>query len=574
MSVVNDAAGKPRLLLSIVKCACFEHLGEMETLFTAITAGFGRFECERLLKPSGVELMNLPVTANIEVCVMRRDPGTGQKHLLHHGLVPLASVSPVFNAIIPGEPQVWESWVGLFSSDVSLKDQSPDRLFQRCLEMGTSSARFPRLLIRMQHLQSTPAPNPAPLPASVPPPRPVQVVGSRFASERDGVWANAGPAVAGVPQTSPGQSLRPERVAPFAFEPAGAKASTAQRSTSRSAHSDQCGGSFDWRVKYEELANRMSDSQAMWDEKRQALELALRDAEKSAYHKAESGVVRSDHPNGRPTGPLAPAHDDGGESEQRGPHKLAAYVKQCGELHKQVSELQRNILHLERDNLRLHEADSQQENSENLQHQLLESLGPALKQCGRPISAASTSDAILADVGAALSERAPLGRAAQPPLALLEDAWSRAAEGGGDAFEAWLTQDLETDARQLLEAGAPGLIANCMKVPKRRQPDRHCIPETHWSAPYLPVKADPIDCLWAAELLRLTAAPPDVARLKPGIYRFGPHGLRLSCNMSSRGTVMVQVASEEAGCAAEGGPVGPIELRQFLTEQWPVPSAS
>ncbi len=57
---------KPRILLSILKCACFEHL-EGESLFTAISAGHGRFECERLLKPSGVELMNLPESANIEV---------------------------------------------------------------------------------------------------------------------------------------------------------------------------------------------------------------------------------------------------------------------------------------------------------------------------------------------------------------------------------------------------------------------------------------------------------------------------------------------------------------------------
>lgn len=161
MAEAGSASSKPRVLLSILKCSWFDHL-EGESLFTSITAGFGRFDCDRLLKPSGVELMNLPPSANIEVCVLRRDRER-QKHLLYHGLVALAPLQPVF-AAARGEqgesggeaggdpPAYWEGWVGLFSSDVSLKQQSPERVFQRCLEMGSNSARFPRLLLRLQYL--------------------------------------------------------------------------------------------------------------------------------------------------------------------------------------------------------------------------------------------------------------------------------------------------------------------------------------------------------------------------------------------------------------------------------------
>merc|ERR1719327_18804 len=96
---MTDPTSKPRVLLSILKCNYFEHL-EGELLFTAISAGFGRFECERLLKPSGVELMNLPRSANIEVSVLRwcqtdRDRER-QKQLLYHGLVSLSAVHPAF----------------------------------------------------------------------------------------------------------------------------------------------------------------------------------------------------------------------------------------------------------------------------------------------------------------------------------------------------------------------------------------------------------------------------------------------------------------------------------------------
>ncbi|CAK0893662.1 unnamed protein product [Prorocentrum cordatum] len=123
-----EPTSKPRVLLSILKCNYFEHL-EGELLFTAISAGFGRFECERLLKPSGVELMNLPRSANIEVSVLRWCPadqdGERQKQLLYHGLVSLSAVQPTFSRGDGrgGERdlQVWENWLGLFSSDVSLK---------------------------------------------------------------------------------------------------------------------------------------------------------------------------------------------------------------------------------------------------------------------------------------------------------------------------------------------------------------------------------------------------------------------------------------------------------------------
>lgn len=137
--MMSDAAAKPAcVLLSILKSARVEQ--QHEKRFTAITvAGYGRFESDQVL--IGVELMNLSVSANIEISVQRKDRRTGHEQPLFHGLVPLAAVNSFFHQG-SGKPQVWEKWFGLFNAGVSLKDQSPVKVFQSragCESFFTSS---------------------------------------------------------------------------------------------------------------------------------------------------------------------------------------------------------------------------------------------------------------------------------------------------------------------------------------------------------------------------------------------------------------------------------------------------
>merc|ERR1719210_2822352 len=102
--------------------------------------------------------MNLPQNAKIEVNVVRKNPAADsdhQKQLLYRGLVSLGALHTVFALEGGGtgdQPSVWESWLGLFSAEQSMKGQSTDHWFQRCLEMGQSNAPFPRLLIRLTYL--------------------------------------------------------------------------------------------------------------------------------------------------------------------------------------------------------------------------------------------------------------------------------------------------------------------------------------------------------------------------------------------------------------------------------------
>jgi len=157
-----EASAKPRVLLSILEGEGFNSLGDTSDLFTTIIAGFGRFECERVLKPGGVELMNLAQTAIIEISVQRRSRDTGQGSLLYRGRVPLAALHPSFfgkvasEGVAHVEPQIWESWLGLLSADISLKGQTPESIFQQCVEMGNSQVRTsPRLYVRLQYLHTS-----------------------------------------------------------------------------------------------------------------------------------------------------------------------------------------------------------------------------------------------------------------------------------------------------------------------------------------------------------------------------------------------------------------------------------
>jgi len=339
----------------------------------------------------------------------------------------------------------------------------------------------------------------------------------------------------------------------------------------------------DWREKYEELANRMSTSQSTWDEKRRALESALQEAEKSAYHKAErAGQSEAGGLGGvRPTGPVPVPQDGAGESPTRMPSKLAAYAKQCEDLQKQVAELQRQSSRLEQENSGLLErAGKREATSGSVQRMLVERLGPALEQFGRPLGVGRermtvTTEAILAETVAALSDAAEAPRVApghaDPPLALLEEAVARAAEGDGQAFDDWLDQGLDTGPRAILGASAPRFLSSCIAVANESRDAADGDAEATSFDPsafrefYVPVKSDPVDCMLAAHLLRLPGPQPDFARLKPGIYRFGPHGLRLSCQVGPNGALRVQVAGEDSENAPESS-AGSIDFSQFLSK--------
>lgn len=171
-----ESAPKQRVNLSILAA---EHLDQIPgELFTSVSAGFGRFDCDKLLKPSGVELLNLPKTANIEVSIHRRTSpdqlGKQQPQPLYRAYIALAQVKAMTMAgSISGDPSVaptseisavFEDWLGLIGGESLPPSQSNDHLFLHCLEMGRQNSPRPKLLIRLQYV-------PSGVPLSAAPPR-------------------------------------------------------------------------------------------------------------------------------------------------------------------------------------------------------------------------------------------------------------------------------------------------------------------------------------------------------------------------------------------------------------------
>lgn len=153
-----ESAPKQRVNLNISILAA-EHLDQIPgELFTSVSAGCGRFDCDKLLKPGGVELLRMPRTANIEVSVHRRaspdQPGNQQP--LYRAYIALAQVKALTMAgSISGEPPVvFEDWLGLVGGESLPPSQSNDHLFLHCLEVGRQNSPRPKLLIRLQYIPS------------------------------------------------------------------------------------------------------------------------------------------------------------------------------------------------------------------------------------------------------------------------------------------------------------------------------------------------------------------------------------------------------------------------------------
>lgn len=159
--MVTEATGKRPVHLSLLNSAYLEHL-EGESLFSSVAAGNGRFECDKLLKPTGIDLWDLASNASIEVTVLRRR-GFGsemQKQLLYRAMISLSMVRAMLHqgdaTESDGTQTVWEGWVGLVPIESPVNNLSPEFLFQKCYELGNSREHpSPRLLVRLH----TPASN-------------------------------------------------------------------------------------------------------------------------------------------------------------------------------------------------------------------------------------------------------------------------------------------------------------------------------------------------------------------------------------------------------------------------------
>lgn len=592
--MTDSANSKPRVLLSIMKGEGFEPFGDSSDLCTAIIAGFGRFECERVLKPSGVELMNLSHSANIEISVLKRERETGQKHLLLRGLIPLGALhSSFFAGDGGGEPQAWESWVGLFTADVSLKGQSPERVFQQSLDMGSAPNRgAPRLYIRLQYLQAgaTATPQPPPtatnqnmeismrgqlnmhLPSQAGAPFSKPFGSGMFSQQaerlpptsgvanREGsvaapgkqlpTWASRGTTggTARLTSAAPQQvrpqnrSTSPQVKGPLAHGTSliadGSRGSPIPFQRNRSGSKESISSGADFRAKCEELEKSKSASQ----EKIVVLERALRDATEKNQ---------------------AMQQDFASQRQLQG--------VELAELRQMVAELRLAKETIEQENLRLY---GQEGAREDAIRSFFEQAAPSLSGLGRPfrvqpaeaVASAESMQAQFAHIAKtladALVERSSGGTVQdivpEEETNLFGECLERAL-GGSEEFDSWFSRKLDASTRSRL-GKANRLLSACGQAAQLKDASRRTVvtenSESLTAAVgpfYVPVKTDPLDLYMASTLLRLSSDPKTASaattaaagllRIEPNKYSIGPDGAVFHCSIDALGQVMVQIPS-------------------------------
>eukprot|EP00929_Paragymnodinium_shiwhaense_P101774 TRINITY_DN64950_c0_g1_i1.p1 TRINITY_DN64950_c0_g1~~TRINITY_DN64950_c0_g1_i1.p1 ORF type:complete len:648 (-),score=92.20 TRINITY_DN64950_c0_g1_i1:17-1960(-) len=622
---MDDPSAKPRVLLSILKGSCFnEHPGD--GLFTTITAGFGRFECDKLLKPSGVELMNLPQSANIEISVFRRL--SSHKELLCHNLVPISAVQ---SGPDPSAGGIWEGWLGLLGPETRLKSEETDVLFQHGIELGASSVRHPRLFIRMQYLPpgvptSAAGSAPAAARAAVTPP-----TGSRWAQEgrssllpptaRDvhrqlaaeqapsslmtrsvpAAVMRARPSVSSMDEASNGpQAIRwPSPLAGQGTSSAPSRSVSGSLTSasyvapggrgdssslpSAVATQDRIGvqpsgvttpasaivsattaSSVERGQRAEDLARHMENSKTHWNSERAAL---------------ESAVGKAVHGNNRIKWPL---DSSGAPSEDS---EAAASAD--------LESLKRRLVQLEIVAHEMREANAQRAAAE---HAFLNQLVPVLGKLGHPLDISSEdvlaspasarqafaelTDALLA----ALHQRAAPS-SVDDELSTLNAALRAvldniAVSSSPDKAEEVLRK-LDVSARAKLEASGltdslQDLLALSLDSPLDQDGG---LEKQEPGSLYKPDKDDPIDCLLAAKLLRVGRASPltfgSFVRLRRGLYNF--RGRHISCYLDGVGRLLVRraasggtssaSASEQHREEMQPGGSGELELDAFLAHE-------
>ena len=119
------------------------HTQELYSEFTMVD-GRVLFECPGLVKATGIDLMNCPLTVLLKLRVRRRlQQGSV---MLWHVVLPLQLISKYLFQ----PPHEWETWIGLFPNTQSLEAHPPDTMFTQAVHL-ISRPDFPKLRLRFTY---------------------------------------------------------------------------------------------------------------------------------------------------------------------------------------------------------------------------------------------------------------------------------------------------------------------------------------------------------------------------------------------------------------------------------------
>jgi hypothetical protein len=117
-----------------------------QELYSELAMVDGRvlFECPGLVKATGIDLMNCPLTVVLKLRVRRRMSQGAM--VLWHVVLPL----PLISKYLYQAPHEWETWIGLFPSTQSLEAYDPDTMFTQSVHL-ISRPDCPKLRLRFTY---------------------------------------------------------------------------------------------------------------------------------------------------------------------------------------------------------------------------------------------------------------------------------------------------------------------------------------------------------------------------------------------------------------------------------------
>merc|ERR1719410_30574 len=121
-------------------------VAQAQDLYSEFTMADGRglFECPGLVKATGIDLMNCPLTVVLKLRVRRRLQQGAV--VLWHVVLPL----PLISKYLLQPPHEWETWIGLFPNTQSLEAHPPETMFTQAVHL-ISRPDFPKLRLRFTY---------------------------------------------------------------------------------------------------------------------------------------------------------------------------------------------------------------------------------------------------------------------------------------------------------------------------------------------------------------------------------------------------------------------------------------
>lgn len=102
------------------------------------------FECPGLMKATGIDLMNCPLSVVLQLRIRRRMPQGPL--VLWHVVLPL----PLISKHLMGPPYEWETWLGLLPNTQDLNSHPADMMFTQAVHL-ISRPEFPKLRLRFTY---------------------------------------------------------------------------------------------------------------------------------------------------------------------------------------------------------------------------------------------------------------------------------------------------------------------------------------------------------------------------------------------------------------------------------------